>query len=199
LSLEPKKDKQLEYTPFQISVLSYLTIEESKQQRDNTVFGNNSPVGFTYNYRFTTSINELSTIVSPNLIPGDKPDPSDIFTRTINEVIELERKELIKYEHERSHPSFKGEQYEGFYVTTQGKLFVRKCFVGLVPKIEDKIQYERVVEQTEANTEVKKYFKELREKLIDKSQDQVVEMIISGMKEYTVVGISIALRLLGHI
>ena len=197
MSQEPKKDKQLRYTPFQIFVLTYLTSEESKQQKDNKAFGRPSPVGLTYNYRFTTSINELTTIVLPNLIPGDKLDPSDILTRTVNEVIDLEKQELIKYEHERSHPSFKGEQYEGFYVTPGGKLFVRKCFVGLVSKIEDKIQYERIVEQTEANTIVKKYFKELREKLIDKSQDQVIEIISSGIKEYAVVGISIALRLVG--
>lgn len=85
------------YTPYQLFVLSYMTIQELHQQTENLVFGQPAVVGMTYNYRFTTSVNELSTIVSPHVIPGKEDKPKTIMENIKDEMQKLFKDDLIKY------------------------------------------------------------------------------------------------------
>ncbi|MGA9910273.1 MAG: hypothetical protein WBP84_08685 [Nitrososphaeraceae archaeon] len=63
--------------------------------------------------------------------------------------------------------------------------------------VADKRQYEMIVQQVETGSTAKKYFRDLWGKLIGKSQDQIIELITSGGKQYAPIGIVIALRLIG--
>lgn len=106
-------------------------------------------------------------------------------------------KEFLIYENNPSHPNFRGKQYEGFYITPKSKVFVRKCFIGLEKRVANQNSYETAIERVETGSAAKKYLKELRTKLIDKTQDEIVELITTGVKSYAPAGIAMVLQLVG--
>jgi hypothetical protein len=55
------QDTQINLTAFQIFILTDLTVEEMRRQREGTVLGTPlSDLGYTAKYRYATNINELT-------------------------------------------------------------------------------------------------------------------------------------------
>jgi len=168
-----------------------------RRQREGTAFWKPVPdLGHTFRYRYVTSINELTTLVAPELIPGSQWDPDDIIKEIETAIDVLVKRNLIMYETEPSNITFRGKQYEGFYIVPKGKAFVRKCFLGLENLVSNKVQYESAIDQVNTGSEVKNYLRGLRTKFSDKSQDEIVEIIIPAAK-YAPAGIAMILRLVG--
>ncbi|MGC1134817.1 MAG: hypothetical protein WA941_18460 [Nitrososphaeraceae archaeon] len=187
---------KIEFTPFQVYVLAYFTSEELDQQRKGEVLGRKlNGIGYTANYRFATNINELTTIINQDLIPGATNNPDDIIKEIEDEIGELLEKGLLQYEKDTS---FRGKQLHGLYITPKGKAYIRRCFRGLAKIVADKTQYEGAIEQVDTSSTAKQYLKGLREKLVDKSQDEILEAITSGVKMYAPAGIAAVLRLVGY-
>jgi hypothetical protein len=65
-----------------------------------------------------------------------------------------------------------------------GVIFVRKHLEPLVLKVYNQPQIENVINKTQGKTSVKSYFKELLNKLKEKSQDEIVSGLITGAKRY---------------
>ena len=90
--------------------MAHLTTEDIRCQYEETAFGRpvSSGLGHTLRYRYATSINELTTIVSPELIPGNEWDADDIIGKIEKEVLALLKRKLIIYENKPSSASFRG-------------------------------------------------------------------------------------------
>ena len=182
---------------FQIYVLTYLTGEERRQQKLGTVFGrSDSGVGFTYTYRSATNINELTTSTFPELIPGNTDDPDNIIDSIENDIDGLLEKDL-RYEHDPPSPSFRGKQYAAFYVTPKGKAFVSKFFLQLPSLVSNKKKYENAISEVETGSAAKTYFRNLRDKFTERTQDEIIELIFGSARAYAPAGIAIILKLVG--
>jgi hypothetical protein len=182
------------YTPYQLFILAYLTEKESEQQHEEKIFGQYSP-GLTARFRIETNISELATLVTPSIIPSADED-ADTMMRDIEEqVSKLIRDCFIEYEHNASDPSFRGAQCEDIHITPKGKYFIRKYFVGLTFTVQNKHKYESIVDQADASTELKSYLKSLYVKLKYKSQDEMVNVLLSTVKQYGLVMITVLINL----
>jgi hypothetical protein len=171
---------QKRYSDVQLFTLTYLTAEEQKQEERGEAFGQPSPPGMPRSYRFTTSINELSNKIPPSSIP-DQLSGKEIFSHIKNQIDELKNDELLK---EDTQLSFDRQpQDQAFYITSPGKLFIRKHYRGLIPLIENKKGYEKIIDQLEADSNNKKYLKKLRDKLVGKTEDKIIDTMLSEIIE----------------
>lgn len=187
-----------ELTEFQVFILAHLTTEDMLRQREGTALGRSVPdLGHILTYRYATSISELTTIVSPDLIPGRGWDADEIIAQIESEVLGLLKRKLIIYKNKPSSGGFRGIQYEVFYISPKGKALVRKCFRGLEDLVSNQEQYDTAIDGVETGSEAKNYLRGIRTKLIDKTQDEIVQIIVSGAKRYAPAGIAMILRLVG--
>lgn len=169
------------------------------RQRNDMAFGRKAPdLGFTLRYRFATNINELTTIVNPDLIPEGVIDAEDIIEGIEKQVDELVEKEYLTYEHQPSDPSFRGKLYEAFYIMPKSKIFIRKYFSGLEELVANRDLYEATVEHIKTKPEVKKHLKDLRTKLVNKAQDEIIEILVSSIKKYAPAGIAMIVQLVAR-
>jgi hypothetical protein len=188
----------MDLTDFQMYVLTFLTGEERRQQKNGEVFGRYvGDIGYTSRFRFPTTINELTTSTYPELIPGSINDPDNIIESIEKDVDGLLEKGLLRYEYDPSSPSFTGKQYAGFYVTPKGKAFVSKLFSQLPSLVNDKNKYEDAISKVETGSEAKTYFRKLRDKFVERTQDEIIELIFSSAKVFAPAGVAIILKLVG--
>jgi hypothetical protein len=163
-----------QYTPFQIFALIHLIVEEQKLEERGEAFGQRSPTGMPISHRYITSINDLSIKAPPSFMP-DQPSGKEILIIVKNQIDKLKNDGLL--ENDRQFSDNREHEDQGFYVTAAGRLFVRKHYTGLIPVVDNKQEYEQIIDQLEVDSDSNKSLKKLRDKLIGKTEDKIIDTI----------------------
>ena len=71
-----------------------------------------------------------------------------------------------------------------FFITIDGIILVKQIFSALSDKIQDKKLFEEDIDKLEGNKEIKDWLKGLWKNLKDKAKDDIVDMVIDGVKIY---------------
>lgn len=79
----------------------------------------------------------------------------------------------------------------------KGKAFVSKFFLQLPSLVSDKKKYEDAISEVETGSAAKTYFRNLRDKFTERTQDEIIELIFGSAKAYAPAGIAIILKLVG--
>ena len=151
-----------QYNQFQLFVLASLTAEEQRQEENGEAFGRPNTNNLPLNFRYVTTISQLSLKVPPSFIP-DQPSGKEILSSIKVQIDELRDDELL-----RNDPQFSNNrepQDQGFYVTAGGRLYIRKHYQGLIAVIENKQKYEQIIDSLESDSNSKKHLKSLRKRL----------------------------------
>lgn len=167
---------QKQYSNVQIFALSYLTSEEQNQEERGLAFGQKHPREIPIGYRYVTSIRDLSLKIPPSSI-RNQVSGKEIFTYIKDEIDKLKDEELLKVDPNLS--SNRGPQDQGFYITAEGILFIRRNYQGLIAIIENKKRYERLIDQIEVDSNSKKYLNKFRDKLLNQTEDKVINITLS--------------------
>ncbi|HEY6883170.1 MAG TPA: hypothetical protein VI278_03935 [Nitrososphaeraceae archaeon] len=86
------------------------------------------------------------------------------------------------------------DQY--FLDHVDGVAHVKRYLGPLVSKITDQLQNEKLIDKTEGRVEVKKFFKNLLNRLGEKTQDQIIDELISRAKEYGPIAILFLIKMI---
>jgi hypothetical protein len=160
------------------SFLSYLYSEELafREDRFHSKFTKNRP---------RLNIQTLVTIV-PDSIVGD-----DFTQDTMKEELTI----LVNEDYlDVGMLGTSSEGFGSFSITTNGILLIKKIFRRFENSIKDKKDYERKIENLEANTTVKNWLKSMRKTLQDKAQDKIADLILSQVKVYGIQLIVLAIK-----
>jgi hypothetical protein len=76
------------------------------------------------------------------------------------------------------------EEYASFYITGTGMLFVKRYYARLSKAIKDKRVYEKDIDSVEGNSKIKEFLKGIGSKLKEKSQEEIADEVLSGVKTY---------------
>jgi hypothetical protein len=169
--MSSKKD----YNQFQLFVLSFLTTEEQRQDENKLAFGKPIDHSLPMKFRYATTVSELSLKIPPTFIP-DQKSGRDILHIVIKYVDELKEDGLLATDTQYRYNEPENEQ---FYVTASGRLLIRRHYQGIISVIENKKRYEQIVDNLDANLQNKKYLKDLRNKLKDKTEDAIISTVLS--------------------
>jgi hypothetical protein len=177
MSSEEGKGEEAQYpTPLQIFVLSYLDHEEWKQTRKEQISDMDRKVTH-HSYSsiprrpISISIRELITILPTSVIP-EMPKAEEVY----NQLNLLAEDGLLEPEGRYDLESF------SFSITGDGMLVIKQYLGDLSRAIKDRRVTDKDVEHAEGGIEVKKYFKELLSKILDKSQDEIVNTLFSAIR-----------------
>ncbi len=157
-------------TPIQTFVLSYLYTEDLK---------NFELLGSTYtSFHIVTptaiTIKHLSTIL-PDWMTLEMPSPEDIE----NQLNDLIARGFL----ERRMKNEAGQSSYFYSITTGGTLFVKGYITRLSSAIKDRKISEQEVDRVQGDSRAKNYLKEtILNKVVDKTLDQIVEGVFSGIK-----------------
>lgn len=167
-------------TPFQIFTLTYLYsqelfLENREKALDKVRLATHHLQSRITRNPISMNVKQLATILPPSVIDDDL---------TVNEMVRqlsmLQKNELLDV-------GMLGSSTEGFgsfSITTEGILLVKKIFGNIKKSMKDKKFYQKKIEDTEGNSNTKKWLKGMWDKLKDKAQDEIVDEILSQVKIY---------------
>ena len=176
----PNERSQATYTtPLQIFALSYLYSEESAQKQREQ-FLDSQRLFTHYSHSSVLSrpiymtVRELITILPVSIIPK---------TPTAQEVYEqlniLADRGLLE-----GKGGYLSEEHALYYITGTGMLFIKRYYAGLSKAINDKKLYEENIESIEGNGKIKEFLKGIGSKLEERSQEEIADEVLSGVKTY---------------
>ena len=140
------------YSPFQLFVLTYLYTTEFEQDKLRES---------DYNLRVKMWVDDFIYVTPKEFLPASTDQVQE-------ELMDLRREFLLT-----------GTAHQWYLSHEEGQFFVKKYLDQLVSNIQDRKQYQRVIDSIQASKEVKTYFSGLWDKLKDESQDQVVKELLS--------------------
>lgn len=166
-------------TPLQIFALSYLYSEESTQRQREQFLDSQRLV--THHSRSSVlsrpiymTVRELITILPLSIVPE---------TLTAQEVYEqlniLADRGLLE-----GKGGYLSEEHASYYITGTGMLFIKRYYTGLSKAINDKRLYEENIESIEGNSKIKEFLKGIGGKLKERSQEEIADEVLSGVKSY---------------
>ena len=164
---KPRNPK--DYNKFQLFVLTYLY---AREYEEGTLTSSDMKD------RVTLRIEDFIHATPKEILPNNRDE-------MYHELIELLQDLLI---------SDVGEKF--FLTHTNGTLYVKKDLASLVSKFFDKQQKDSFLDGYDLDTGVKSYFEGLWDKLKEKSQEQIVDEVISGAKQYGPVAFLFLLKVL---
>jgi hypothetical protein len=132
------------------------------------------------------TIQELTSVIPPNVFPT----PNSI-KQIWKELYRLHRKDLLEW-----HGTWRETESARFSITGNGTLFIREYLHGIGVVLKDEKKYEKFLNETEGDSATKTYLKGLREKLVGKSQEEIVNGFFLAAKLYTPTAITLLLRLI---
>jgi hypothetical protein len=171
-------DEGIDLTPLQIFALSYLYYEELMQRQkqqdlDNYRLATHHSHSNVIPRPISIRVRELITIIPSSMIP-------EMLTiqEVCNQLNILEEYQLLTHEYRRE-----GE-HASFSITGEGILYVKQLYAHLSRAIKDKRDYEKKIDRIEGNAKIKEYLKGILSKLKEKSQEEIADMILLGVKTY---------------
>jgi hypothetical protein len=175
---EPPDDRS-HTTPLQIFALSYLYSEESTQ-RQKEQFLDSQRLDTHHSYSSVLSrpiyitVRELITIL-PFSIVSETPTAQEVY----DQLNILAERELLE-----GKDGYISEEYASYYITGTGMLFIKQYYAGLSKAIKDKRVYEENIESIEGNSKIKEFLKGIGSKLKERSQEEIADEVLSGVKTY---------------
>jgi hypothetical protein len=177
---EPPDDKS-DITALQIFALSYLYSEESAQrQRQKEQYLDSQRLVTHYSHSSVLSkpihitVRELITIL-PFSIVSETPTAQEVC----DQLNILAERGLLE-----GKGSYISEEYASYYITGTGMLFIKRYYAGLSKAIKDKRVYEECIESIEGNSKIKEFLKGIGSKLKERSQEDIADEVLSGVKTY---------------
>jgi hypothetical protein len=175
---EPPDDRS-HTTPLQIFALSYLYFEESTQ-RQKEQFLDSQRLDTHHSHSSVLSrpiyitVRELITIL-PFSIVSETPTAQEVY----DQLNILAERELLE-----GKDGYISEEYASYYITGTGMLFIKQYYAGLSKTIKDKRVYEENIESIEGNSKIKEFLKGIGSKLKERSQEEIADEVLSGVKTY---------------
>jgi hypothetical protein len=148
--------KASEYTKFQLFVLIYLY---ARQLEEGTLMES------AFDKRVKMKIKEFASLAPIEILPNNEIE--------IREELNTLRSDLLITD--------TGDYY--FLTNTDGVIFVRKNLNSLASKMLESQDYANIIDKIQAKKEVKNYFKDLWSKIKEKSQEQIVDSLVTGAKQ----------------
>jgi hypothetical protein len=166
-------------TPLQIFALSYLYSEESAQ-RQKEQFLDSQRLITHYSHSSILSrpikmtVRELITILPLSIVP-ETPTAQEVY----EQLNILADRGLLE-----GKAGYLTEEYASYYITGTGMLFIKRYYAGLSKAIKDKRVYEEKIESIEGNGKIKEFLKGIGSKLKERSQEEIADEVLSGVKAY---------------
>jgi len=174
-----KRANKKHLTSFQIFTLLFLYYQESRESEKRSIrrsltIGRNFYPGSPYP-KFHISLRELAILIPTSTILAEIMNINQMY----NELKILEVNDLLVPQWDRD---FDKDNYV-FSLTTSGIIWV-KHYLGLLPHLTEMEDYTENVENSESTNEVKQWFKGLKDKIKGKAQDEIAEIIVTGVKTH---------------
>jgi hypothetical protein len=175
---EPPDDRS-HTTPLQIFALSYLyseelTRREKEQYLDSQCLVTQHAHSSVLPSPIYITVRELITILPLSIVPE---------TPTAQEVCDQ-----LNILAERGLFEGKGgyiiEEYAWYCITGTGMLFIKRYYASLFKAVKDKRIYEKNIENLEGNIRIKEFLKGIGSKLKERSQEEIADEVLSGVKTY---------------
>jgi hypothetical protein len=164
-------------SPVQIFALAYLYHEESKQREKEEMF--DTMRDRTHHSQSGVLPRPVSVMVRDlcNTIPYPINPETLTDVEVHNQMQSPVERELLEQEH-RTHTG----EYAAFSITANGMLVINRVLGRLSQDIQDKKITKKDIDRVEGDSRAKKYLKDLWHKLVDKSQNEIVEMLFSAIR-----------------
>lgn len=182
-------------TPFQFFVLSYLYSEELKKT-EKEQFIDDHLRKVTHHSQSSITPTPISVSVRELAI---KLPVSMVEERLSTEQMlkQLELLEMNKLLELAGIGGIRGE-YTKFSITSDGIIFLKLMYAELSDAIKDKEVYEKIIEDVEGKSEAKTWLKGLWNTIKDKAQDEIADVILSGVRKHGTDLIGIGFRLINE-
>ena len=176
---ESPDDKSYTITPLQIFALSYLYSEESTQRQREQFLDSERLV--THHSHSSVlprpiyiTVRELITILPLSIVP-ETPTAQEVY----DQLNILADRGLLE-----GKGGYLSEEHASYYITGTGMLFIKRYYASLSKAIKDKRVYEEDIECIEVNSKIKDFLKGIGSKLKERSQEEIADEVLSGVKTY---------------
>jgi hypothetical protein len=177
---EKKFEEEVPITPIQIFILTYLYSEEVKETQKKEIINNiirsSKSVRSEFSHHVSISLRDISLLIPSSILPDMRINEEHIY----NQIKILEYNRLIGI----SIDDLQNKENTLFFITIDGIILVKQIFSALSDKIQDKKLFEEDIDKLEGNKEIKDWLKGLWKNLKDKAKDDIVDMVIDGVKIY---------------
>jgi hypothetical protein len=177
---EKKFEEEVPITPIQIFILTYLYSEEVKETQKKEIINNiirsSKSVHSEFSHHVSISLRDISLLIPSSILPDMRINEEHIY----NQIKILEYNRLIGI----SIDDLQNKENTLFFITIDGIILVKQIFSALSDKIQDKKLFEEDIDRLEGNKEIKDWLKGLWKNLKDKAKDDIVDMVIDGVKIY---------------
>jgi hypothetical protein len=177
---EKKFEEEVPITPIQIFILTYLYSEEVKETQKKEIINNiirsSKSAHSEFSHHVSISLRDISLLIPSSILPDMRINEEHIY----NQIKILEYNRLIGI----SIDNLQNKENTLFFITIDGIILVKQIFSALSDKIQDKKLFEEDIDKLEGNKEIKDWLKGLWKNLKDKAKDDIVDMVIDGVKIY---------------
>jgi hypothetical protein len=177
---EKKFEEEVPITPIQIFILTYLYSEEVKETQKKEIINNiirsSKSAHSEFSHHVSISLRDISLLIPSSILPDMRINEEHIY----NQIKILEYNRLIGI----SIDDLQNKENTLFFITIDGIILVKQIFSALSDKIQDKKLFEEDIDKLEGNKEIKDWLKGLWKNLKDKAKDDIVDMVIDGVKIY---------------
>jgi hypothetical protein len=177
---EKKFEEEVPITPIQIFILTYLYSEEVKETQKKEIINNiirsSKSAHSEFSHHVSISLRDISLLIPSSILPDMRINEEHIY----NQIKILEYNRLIGI----SIDDLQNKENTLFFITIDGIILVKQIFSALSDKIQDKKLFEDDIDKLEGNKEIKDWLKGLWKNLKDKAKDDIVDMVIDGVKIY---------------
>lgn len=159
--------------------MSYLYSEESTQRQKEQFLDSQRLVthhshSSVLSRPICITVRELITILPFSIVP-ETPTAQEVY----DQLNILAERELLE-----EKGGYISEEYASYYITGNGMLFIQQYYAGLSKAIKDKRVYEENIESIEGNSKIKEFLKGIGSKLKERSQEEIADEVLSGVKTY---------------
>ena len=189
-----KSDEEVPITPIQIFILTYLYSEEIKETRKKEVIDDitrsKKSLVQEFSHHVSISLRDICLLIPSSILPENMINEDHIY----NQIKILEYNHLIGV----SVDPVQEKENTPFFITVNGIILIKQLFSTLSDGIfEGKIS-EESINQIEGNREIKDWLISLLDDLKEKSEDDVVDMLMTGIKIYGPSAIVLLINLLSE-
>ncbi len=177
---DKKFEEEVPITPIQIFILTYLYSQEVNETQKKEIINNilrSSKSNYSeFSHHVSISLRDISLLIPSSILPDMRINENHIY----NQIKILEYNHLLGI----SIDNLQDKENILFFITIDGIILIKQIFSTLSDKIQNKKVFEEDIDKLEGNKEIKEWLKGLWINLKDKAEDDIVEMVIDGVKVY---------------
>ncbi len=191
---EKKSEEEIPITPIQIFILTYLYSEEIKETRkkekNNNLTRSKKYQVSEFSHHISISLRDICLLIPSSILPENIINEDHIY----NQIKILEYNHLIGI----SVNDVQEKENTLFFITINGIILIKQLFSTLSDGIFDGKISEESINQTEGNREIKDWLTSLWKDLKEKSEDDIVDMLMTGIRIYGPSAIVVLINLLSE-